>query len=402
MPELGARRGGGICQVGRSLMRLLAEKHRERALDCRVLSLGQADDEAECDTFRQEWEGRLKWFGDRRLAFSAAALAGMATWADAAIIMHVGLASLLPLLPRPLRPASFTFIHGIEVWRPLQLRHRLALRASDCVVAISQFTAERASHFNPWLGPVHCCHLGAPCSPDNEPRTTNQEHVRAPRPAPRFLTPDTLNLTPIPGPHDILIVGRMAQGEGQKGHRELIDAMGPVIAALPDARLLVAGTGDDAQAYIDQARRSPVSQSIVFLGYVPDEVLRRLYRRVGVLAMPSRQEGFGLVYLEAMAAGLPCLASTCDAASEVVVDGETGLLVDPADQPAIVNALTRILRDPDLRKKLGCQGRKRFEENFTEERFHQRMWNIIEQSCQIRNPKSEIQRPKPQDLSPKT
>ncbi len=359
MPELGARRGGGICQVGRSVMRLLSEKHREGALDCRVLSLGEPDDETECDKLRQEWGGRLKWFGNGRLAFSAAA---MAAWADVAIVMHVGLASLLPLLPRRLRPASITFIHGIEVWRPLQLRHRLALRASDYVVAISQFTAERAAQFNPWLTDVHRCHLGIPPG------------------AAVGANDDPMVLRFAPTPQDILIVGRMAQGEGQKGHRELIDAMGPVVAAVPGARLLVAGTGDGAQAYIDQARHSPASQRIVFLGYVPDEVLRTLYRHVGVLAMPSRQEGFGLVYLEAMAAGLPCLASTCDAAREVVIDGETGLLVDPADQSAIVNALTRILRDQELRKKLGCQGRKRFEENFTEERFHQRMWKLISEA----------------------
>ncbi len=96
--------------------------------------------------------------------------------------------------------------------------------------------------------------------------------------------------------------------------------------------------------------------------------------------MPSRQEGFGLVYLEAMAAGLPCLASTCDAAGEVVVDGETGLLVDPADQAAIVAAITRLLGDQAFREKLGRQGRKRFEECFTEEHFHQRMWQLLEEA----------------------
>jgi phosphatidylinositol alpha-1,6-mannosyltransferase len=364
MPELGARRGGGICQVGRSVMRLFQQRRREGMLDCRVLALGRPDDDAECDEFRREWGGRLKWFDKRRFGFSAAALAAMASWADAVITMHVGLAAPLLLLPRFLRPASITFIHGIEVWRPLRLRHRLSLRRSDCVVANSRFTARTAAKFNPWLSDVHCCHLGAACE-TIEIAGNHADFARC-----------------SPSRWDILTVGRMAQGEGRKGHRELIGAMEHVVAKLPDARLLIAGTGDDIQTYVDLARRSPACDRIIFLGYVPDEMLRALYRRVGAFAMPSRQEGFGLVYLEAMAAGLPCLASTCDAASEVVVDGETGLLVDPSDQVALVAALVRLLGNHELREKLGCQGRKRFEECFTEERFHERMWELVERALQ--------------------
>lgn len=364
MPELSARRGGGICQVGRSLMRLIGQMQGRGEVEGRVLALGGPDDDAELDQFGEEWNGRLKWFGKRRLAFSAATLAAMASWADAVITMHVGLAAPLLLLPRFLRPASITFIHGIEVWRPLRLRHRLSLRASHLVVANSQFTERKAAEFNPWLSGVRCCHLGIRC--EDSPATDD----------------DASFAELSPSKSDILTVGRMAQGEGRKGHRELIGAMEHVVAKLPNARLLIAGTGNDIQTYVDLARRSPACDRIIFLGYVPDEMLRALYRRVGAFAMPSRQEGFGLVYLEAMAAGLPCLASTCDAASEVVVDGETGLLVDPSDQAALVAALARLLGDHEFREKLGCQAKKRYEDCFTEERFHQRMWQLVERALQ--------------------
>src|SRR5580692_10006452 len=108
MPEISASRGGGICRLGHGLMRLFSERHRQKLLDCRVLALGQPDDNAECDQFRQEWGGRLKWFGKRRLAFSWAALAAMTVWADTVIVMHLGLALPLGLLPRRMRPASIT------------------------------------------------------------------------------------------------------------------------------------------------------------------------------------------------------------------------------------------------------------------------------------------------------
>jgi phosphatidylinositol alpha-1,6-mannosyltransferase len=366
MPEISARRGGGIQQVGSSLMRLLDARRRDGLIDCRVLSLGQLDDNDRGRDCKRDWRERLACYGDRRFAFSRAALASMAFWADAAIITHVGLASLLSLLPRPIRPVSMTFIHGIEVWRPLRLRHRLALVASDYILADSQFTAQKAAQHNPWMAGVRCCHLGIPLA---------TAAVADPRGVVLQFSPST---------HDVLIVGRMAKGEGCKGHRELIGAMQDLVAAVPDARLLIAGTGDDVQTYLDLARRSPVCEKIVFLGYVEDEILRLLYQRVGVFAMPSRQEGFGLVYLEAMAAGLPCLASTCDAAGEIVLDGETGLLVDPSNQAAIVGALARLLRDQGFRKKSGCQGRKRFQECFTEERFHQRLWDLVDEALASR------------------
>ena len=286
----------------------------------------------------------------------------MVGWADAVISLHVGLTSTILLLPRFLRPTSITFIHGIEVWRPLRRRHRLALQNSDHVVAISRFTANQARNFNPWLTDVECCHLGRPA-----------ETYRLPG--------DEAVISGIrPARSDILTIGRMAKGEGGKGHRELIAAMEAVVAQVPNARLLIGGTGNDVETYVDLARHSPVAERIVFLGYVPDKTLDVLYRRVGVFAMPSRQEGFGLVYLEAMAAGLPCLASTLDAASEVVAHGETGLLVDPSDQTAIVAALVRLLSDHEFRERLGRQGRKRLEDQFTESHFHQRFWQLIDQA----------------------
>ena len=106
MPEIGARRGGGIYQVGCSLLRLLNRKHCERGIDCRVLSLGRPDDGAKSCALRQDWGERLTWYGNRRLAFSRAAFAAMASWADLVIITHVGLASLLPFLPRRIRRAA--------------------------------------------------------------------------------------------------------------------------------------------------------------------------------------------------------------------------------------------------------------------------------------------------------
>jgi glycosyltransferase involved in cell wall biosynthesis len=89
--------------------------------------------------------------------------------------------------------------------------------------------------------------------------------------------------------------------------------------------------------------------------------------------MPSENEGFGLVYAEAMAHGLPCIASTRDAAGEVVRDGETGLLVPVRDPAALAEAIHRLVSEPGLGTRMGAAGRRRFEALFTPEKYRERL-----------------------------
>ena len=92
-----------------------------------------------------------------------------------------------------------------------------------------------------------------------------------------------------------------------------------------------------------------------------------------MLAMPSRQEGFGIVYLEAMRAGLPCLASTDDGATEPIVDGETGLLVEQSDLCGLAEAIVLLLRDETYRRRLGAAGNQRYLAEFTFESYKERL-----------------------------
>jgi len=151
----------------------------------------------------------------------------------------------------------------------------------------------------------------------------------------------------------------------RKGFDMLIEAAGRLRAEFPSLVVVLGGDGRDRARLQRRARRLGVP--VRFLGRVPDDVLPRLYGAADVFAMPCRnrwggleQEGFGIVYLEAAAAGVPQVAGHSGGAGEAVVDGETGLVVDAArHSDALAGALRGLLADPDLRRRMGEAGRRR-------------------------------------------
>jgi phosphatidylinositol alpha-1,6-mannosyltransferase len=125
-----------------------------------------------------------------------------------------------------------------------------------------------------------------------------------------------------------------------------------------------------------------LGNAVLFAGFVTEATLAELWKRIAVFAMPSGGEGFGLVYLEAMRASIPCIGSTADAAREIVVDGETGYLVDRAVSPTIAVAVTRLLKDGELRRKTGDAGRRRYLAEFTYDRYLSRLKPILQDAFQ--------------------
>jgi phosphatidyl-myo-inositol dimannoside synthase len=123
----------------------------------------------------------------------------------------------------------------------------------------------------------------------------------------------------------------------------------------------VAGIGPELARLRRLAARLGLGDRVEFLGHVPFARLAAEYRRACAFCLPSRQEGFGIVFLEAMAAGLPIAAARAGAVPEVVADSQCGILVPPGDEGALARALGRMLGDPALRRRLGEAGRRRVE-----------------------------------------
>jgi glycogen(starch) synthase len=159
----------------------------------------------------------------------------------------------------------------------------------------------------------------------------------------------------------LLYFGRL---EYEKGVQDLIAALPRIRRAHPGTRALVAGTGTAAEMLVESARRHRVRRSVDFLGHLPDEDLVALLAATDAVVLPSRYEPFGIVALEAAAAGAPLVASTAGGLGEVVVDGETGVSFAPGDVEAVARAVGAVLTDPKAAERRADAARIRLAVDF--------------------------------------
>jgi len=265
------------------------------------------------------------------------------------VCLHLRLGPLAQLLAWRRRATLATVLVGIECWRPLRRLERVAFERAGRALAISQHTIRRFREANPDLASrdVTVCHLAAPAL--EEPIEGEARAL-----AGGFA----------------LIVGRMASAERYKGHDLLIDIWPRLLAEIPGARLVVAGAGDDLPRL--EARAAALGPAIHFEGRVTETGLDTLYRDCAFFVMPSSEEGFGLVFLEAMRAGRACVGAT-GSASELIQDGTSGYLVDPADPESVLKSLLGLFQDPVLTRRMGEAGRARWERDFTPRAFSARL-----------------------------
>ena len=156
--------------------------------------------------------------------------------------------------------------------------------------------------------------------------------------------------------------------------------MEAIIEQHPNAQLVLAGKGDDMPRLLDiaQNQSAAVQQAIFMPGFVSDDLLHQLYQTCYMFAMPSRGEGFGLVYLEAMRYAKPCLGSRTDASAYVIRNGETGLLAhDPSSVSDVTDKLLQILESPERAKEMGDAGYKLLCNYYLYPHFRERFWDAV-------------------------
>ena len=182
--------------------------------------------------------------------------------------------------------------------------------------------------------------------------------------------------TAVTGPADAPRVGVLASVVHRKGHHVLIRAFAEVLAAVPEAELVIVGApGDTEPGYLDELRgmteRLGTAARVRFLGYVDRP--ERIYADLRVFCLPSLEDALPLAILEAMAVGLPVVSTTVGGIPELVDDGRSGVLVAPGDARALAQALIAVLGDPARGRAMGAAGAERVRAHFTLAASHQAM-----------------------------
>lgn len=161
----------------------------------------------------------------------------------------------------------------------------------------------------------------------------------------------------------ILSVSRLI---ARKGPATLIRAMPRVLRSHPSARLVIVGGGPDQSMLKELGRREGIANSVIFAGPVPWKEISSYYASATIFALPTRErfgglesEGIPLVFVEAAASGLPAIAGNAGGVRDVVIDGETGILVDGSDEAQVASAIIQLLDDPDRCKQMGITARER-------------------------------------------
>ncbi|MDR7545259.1 MAG: glycosyltransferase family 4 protein [Armatimonadota bacterium] len=361
---------GGIERSTRTLVRALADLYgAERVgllsvwggpgiLPCRVLWRGP----------EARGAGGVPWTIKVHFALAAVRLARRWQRRLVVVACHPHLAPVAWLAARVAGVPWAVWCHGEEVWRPLRPAVFAALRRSSLVIAPSRFTA----------GLLERMHRVPPGRLAALPHALPPDLPLAKAGVAKGAAGD--------GRLRVLTVARLVPEHAYKGVDTLLAAWPLVLRSVPEAELVVVGDGPDRPRLEREAARLSLDGRVRFTGRIDDRALAEAYRQAAVFTLPARTrvgrwaegEGFGLVLLEAAAAGLPVVAGNGGAIPEVVRDGETGLLVDPESPEEVAAAIVRLLRNPDLARRLGEAGRRLVREEFSYERFCERLAGLIE------------------------
>ncbi len=318
---------GGIARIMRLYLKALGEIAGQAGrVDSLVLNDASGPDER-LGRYTNERLGEHRGCSRSKLRFIRQAVR-LGRRADILIcghLHHLMIARLAQLFNRRLE--YYLVAHGIEVWRPYGWLEKHALSGARRILCVSEYTRHQVLRFHSGLAPERV--VVVPNTLD--PYFSARENVAPP---------------PIPfaGPR-LLTVSRLLSTDTYKGVDTMIEAMPLVRREFPLARLRVVGTGDDAPRLEELAARVGVASAVDFLGPVSDEALRAEYVACDLFVLPSRKEGFGLVYLEAMTYGKPCLGARAGGAPEVIHDA-VGQLAEYGNLPDIAAAVADLVRHP--------------------------------------------------------
>jgi glycosyltransferase involved in cell wall biosynthesis len=311
---------GGIQSYMRRLSEILSALAREREVPFSAVSLldngwdpARHSRPVSYDRFAGARGSRGKFVG--QIAALAAHCPGQQL-----ILGHVALTPIAYALRRAgLIGSYYVTLHGTEAWQRLRWTERIGCRLASKMISTTRFTRERFCQSNQIAEervPV------IPLAIDKE-----------------SLAPPSLNDADALGPLRVLFVGRLCSLDRYKGADELIEAVAHLQKEKVAVQLDIVGTGDDRARLENKAAALHLGGAVSFPGAVSDAELENRYRNCDLFALPSWGEGFGIVFLEAMSYGKPCLGAASGGVPEVIADGQDGFLVPYGEVGRVMECL---------------------------------------------------------------
>jgi phosphatidylinositol alpha-1,6-mannosyltransferase len=364
---------GGVQRAGRHLASVMTEFAASHGMECRILSLNDGPELQRLTVADRE----IVFTGSERAKARFLATAIRAARRQAGkgkskiklvVAGHPNLAPVASAM-RFVAPLlkSIVCTHGVEVWDPLTRMRRMALRRADVVLAPSKYTADHVAAIQrvatqkirvlPWA-----------LDPQFEALAPRSGKVAAPGNFPEGRV--------------VLTVGRWRTDERYKGMDTLITALPRLLPRWPELQLAAVGDGDDREWLEDLAEENGVRRHVHFLSGLSYAELAACYAHCEIFALPSKGEGFGLVYLEAMACGKPVIGGAHGGAPEVIDDGKTGYLVAHGDAAQLATAIETLLADPALELEMGRLGKQRVENKFRFSVFAKSFRKILRELCE--------------------
>ncbi len=288
--------------------------------------------------------------------------------AELLICGHVHFAALAKLIKTFTKSRLWVLTYGVESWS-LRSRSKIAaLLAADKILSISQFTADKIQEELPEKTSIEIL----PCA-------INEEDFPLGRKSPELLERYSLeHSTPV-----LLTVCRLEGQESFKPYDQVLEALPFLLETHTSLRYIIVGSGNDRRRLQELVRSRGLEQSVHLCGFLPHEQLVEHYQLADIFILPSKLEGFGIVYLEALACGTQVVGSAVDGSRDALLAGKLGTLVDPDNSSQIVQVVEELLEkaDGEIEQK---QRREKMLEHFSMKVFQEKLGKLLKEESKVK------------------
>lgn len=299
-----------------------------------------------------------------KLLFSLKALFRLIkTKPDFIFYSHINFASLGLLVNCLCKTEYLVMTYGIDAWDVESRLKKLFFHKAKTILTISRYTKRRILE---WFKDEKSKMFILPPTVDGK-----RFHIKD-------KSEEILERHNLEGRKVILTVARYDSGEQYKGYDQVIRALPDITESVPNIKYLLVGSGDDIPRIKELIEKLDLTKVVEVCGFIPNEELVDYYNIADLFIMPSKGEGFGIVFLEALACGTPVVAGNKDGSRDAVLDGELGLLIDPDDIREVTDIIVKFFqKETPLRfydKKLL---RRRVLNRLGKEKFVSRVGELI-------------------------